>query len=85
MKLKKSLQYNVIYQPEPEGGFTVLVPSLPGCITYGKDLKEAQKMAADAIEGYLASVAKHKEKVRSDEGNFISTINLSPLGIFSHA
>lgn len=37
------LKYTVIYTPEPEGGFTVTVPSLPGCVTYGKDLKEAQK------------------------------------------
>lgn len=32
----KNLKYNVIFRSEPEGGYTVLVPSLPGCITYGK-------------------------------------------------
>lgn len=39
----KKLTYNVIFRPEPEGGFTVLVPSLPGCITYGRNLQEAKK------------------------------------------
>jgi len=50
---REKLQYNVIFRPEPEGGYTVMVPAMPGCITYGRDLKEARKMAADAIRGYL--------------------------------
>jgi predicted RNase H-like HicB family nuclease len=45
----KSLNYQIVLRPEPEGGFTVLVPSLPGCITYGRDLNHALKMAEDAI------------------------------------
>ena len=39
--MKKTFRYNVILRPEPEGGFTVVVPSLPGCVTYGRNLKEA--------------------------------------------
>jgi len=37
------LHYNIIFQAEPEGGFAVLVPALPGCVTYGKNLTEAKK------------------------------------------
>jgi hypothetical protein len=37
------LSYRVILKPEPEGGFTVTVPALPGCITFGRDLEEAKK------------------------------------------
>ncbi len=77
MKINQPLQFHAIFRPEPEGGFTVVVPSLPGCITYGKTLKEANKMALDAIQGYLVSVAKHQGKVVSDEGDFIGTINVS--------
>lgn len=47
--------YKVILRPEPEGGFTVIVPSLPGCITYGSTLTEAKEMAKEAIELYLES------------------------------
>ena len=32
----KQLSYNVIFKPEVEGGFTVIVPALPGCVSYGK-------------------------------------------------
>jgi len=76
MAKKEKLQFNIIFRPEPEGGFTAIVPSLPGCITYGRDLNEAKKMAIDAIRGYLSSVKKHKEPIFSDEGSFISLIRV---------
>lgn len=72
----KILKYTVIYTSEPEGGFTVTVPSLPGCVTYGKDLKEAKKMAKDAIKLYLESLKKHKEAIPLEENSFISSIDL---------
>lgn len=74
--MAKTLRYNIILRPEPEGGFTALVPSLPGCITYGRDLAEAKKMAADAIRGYLASLRKHGEPIPSDGTTFITSIDL---------
>ena len=75
MKMK-ILNYNIVLRPEPEGGFTVLVPSLPGCITYGKNLKQAKKMAIDAIKVYLASLKKHHEPIPSDEDNVIASIQI---------
>jgi len=74
----KSLKYNVVFYPEPEGGFTVVVPALPGCITYGKDLKEAKKMVLDAIEGYVASLSKHGEEIPTDETSFITSVDIKP-------
>ena len=76
----KVLNYNLIFRPEPEGGFTVIVPSLSGCVTYGKNLKEAKKMALDAIQGYLVSLEKHHESIPSDEENFITSIQIKELG-----
>ena len=67
--MAKVLIFNIIFRPEPEGGFTVIVPSLPGCITYGKDLKEAKKMAEEAILLYLQDLKEHKEEIpMTDEG-----------------
>ena len=51
----RKLSYRILLKPEPEGGYTVLVPTLPGCITYGKTVAETQKMAKDAIRVYLKS------------------------------
>lgn len=74
--MDKNLHYNVIFKAEPEGGFTVIVPSLQGCISYGKDLKEAKEMIRDAILGYILSLEKHKESIPSDVDDFVATIDI---------
>jgi antitoxin HicB len=52
--------YNIMLRPEPEGGYTALVPALPGCVSYGRTVEEANEMARDAIAGYIESLDKHK-------------------------
>ncbi len=64
--MAKAIRYNIIFKPEPEGGFTAVVPSLPGCISYGKNLTEAKKMAIDAIKGYITSLKKHGDIIPTD-------------------
>jgi len=63
--------YTVILRREPEGGYTVLVPALRGCITWGRNVVESLQMAREAIECYLESLAKHGETV-PEEGPVIS-------------
>jgi len=60
---KTRYHFNVIFRPEPEGGFTALVPALPGCVTYGRTLVEARQMVKDAVCGYIESLRKHKEPI----------------------
>ena len=52
-------------KPEPEGGYTINVPALPGCITYGVDLEEAKLNAKEAIELYIDSLKEHGEEIPS--------------------
>jgi len=63
--------YTVILRREPEGGYTVLVPALPGCLTQGETLPEALEMAREAIECYLESLLQHGETV-PEEGPTLS-------------
>jgi antitoxin HicB len=53
-----SHEFEVVLQPEEDGGFSVSVPALPGCHTQGETRDEALEMAKDAIEGYLEVLAK---------------------------
>ncbi len=76
----QSLQYNVIFRPEPEGGFTALVPSLPGCISYGKDLALAREMIADAIGLYIASLKDDDEPIPNDNESVIGLVQV-PNGL----
>ena len=73
----KFFNYNIILRPEPEGGFTVFVPSLPGCITYGKDVREAKAMALDAITLYVETLVEDGEPVPSDEETLYSFIQIN--------
>ncbi|GAH67071.1 unnamed protein product [marine sediment metagenome] len=72
----KRLSYRILLRPEPEGGYTVIIPSLPGCITYGKNIEEAKKMALDAIKAYLESLKKHGEPIPDDSEILESTLNI---------
>lgn len=73
----ETLNYNIILRPEPEGGFTVFVPSLPGCITYGKTVAEAREMAEDAIKLYVMTLLEDGEVIPSDEENVSAMIRIS--------
>jgi antitoxin HicB len=46
--------YTIILHPDvEEGGYTVTVPALPGCVTQGEMLEEAIAMAKDAIRLHI--------------------------------
>lgn len=47
--MAKERNFSVLLQPEPEGGFTVLVPALPEVVSYGETELEALEMAKEAI------------------------------------
>jgi antitoxin HicB len=56
--------YTIILHPDPEeGGYTVTVPALPGCITQGETLEEAIAMAKDAIRLHIESLIADGEPV----------------------
>src|SRR5690349_25026417 len=44
----KNFTYKILLNKEPEGSYTVTVPALPGCITYGENIDHAISMAKEA-------------------------------------
>jgi antitoxin HicB len=59
----KTYTYTVHIEPAEEGGFNVLVPALPGCVTQGATYEEAVAMAQEAIEGFLEALAQAGEEI----------------------
>ena len=47
------MNLKVVLEPSDDGGYTVLVPALPGCISEGDTKEEALKNIREAIELYL--------------------------------
>lgn len=75
--------YTAIFQKEQDGGYTVIIPALKGCVTWGKTIEEAVSMAKEAIESYLGSLAKDRQQAPSDV-SFVSTIDV-PMHAFPAA
>jgi predicted RNase H-like HicB family nuclease len=72
----KVLSYRILLRKEPEGGYTVIVPSLPGCVTYGETIEEAIEMAREAIELYLESLKEHGEDIPTEESTLEYTLTV---------
>jgi len=50
------MNLKIVLEPSEEGGFTVFVPGLPGCISEGDSKEEALANIKEAIELYLEPV-----------------------------
>jgi len=50
------MRFKVVLEASDEGGYTVYVPSLPGCVSEGETVEEALKNIREAIELYLEPV-----------------------------
>ena len=57
------MKYRIILEQDEDGMFVAECPSLPGCVSQGKNRKEALKNIRDAIKGYLESLKKHNEPI----------------------
>lgn len=68
--------YKILLHKEPEGGYTVSVPALPGCITYGENIDEAMVMAKDAVELYIEELRSRGETIPDDSNTLEYSLNL---------
>jgi antitoxin HicB len=80
-KTRKGYSFQINLIPDPQGGYTVLVPSLPGCVSYGETVKEATAQAREAIELHLENLGAHHEPI--PEGNesapiFTTLLHVTP-------
>ncbi|MFN4218887.1 MAG: type II toxin-antitoxin system HicB family antitoxin [Candidatus Bipolaricaulia bacterium] len=55
-KKRERVKYLVTLREAEEGGYTVEVPALPGCISEGDSYEEALANIRDAITAYLAEL-----------------------------
>jgi predicted RNase H-like HicB family nuclease len=63
------MNLRIVLEPSDEGGYTVYVPSLPGCISEGDTREEALKNIREAIDLYLEPV--EDEMILSDKAEQI--------------
>jgi antitoxin HicB len=71
-----STRYTVLMYPDDDA-YSVVVPALPGCVTWGSTLDEAVNSAREAIEGHVAALRDTGQEV-PEEGSspMVMTIEL---------
>lgn len=62
--IKKNIyRYVAVFEPDAaQGGYTVTIPALPGCISEGDTFEEALRNIQEAAELYLEVMAGRTEK-----------------------
>jgi len=71
------LTYKILLHKEPKGEYTVTVPALPGCITYGVSVDDAINMAKEAIQLYIEELKIRGDEIPDDSNTLEYSLNLS--------
>jgi predicted RNase H-like HicB family nuclease len=71
--------FRIYLHKEAEGGYTITVPALPGCITYGENVDESISMAKEAIELYIEELKERGEPIPDDSNTLEYSLNLTGL------
>lgn len=61
------LRYTVLLEHQPNGGYHVFCPVLPGCRSEGDSLEEALQNIREAIEAYVGSLKAHGDEVPHED------------------
>ncbi|MCF8296539.1 MAG: type II toxin-antitoxin system HicB family antitoxin [Saprospiraceae bacterium] len=69
--------YKILLYKEPEGQYTVTVPALTGCVTFGENIEHAIEMAKEAIELYIEELRERKEQIPDDTNTLEYSLNIS--------
>ncbi len=72
------LKYDVIFEEQPDRGYTVTVPSLSGCISEGDTFEQAKENITDAIKLYLEDLNADGEEIPARNSNiFVGQVSVS--------
>lgn len=72
------MRFTAILEQEPDGGFVVSVPALPGCISQGDTREEALANIRQAIQLYLEDCRAAGETLPDEAGKEFIEIEATP-------
>jgi len=70
---------HAVYSQNEDGSWTVEVPPLPGCVTWGETRDEALEMAMDAIEGWVLTALRFGDPIPSIDGCILHYVSDTPI------
>ncbi len=71
--LVKNVRLRVVLEPSDEGGYTVYVPSLPGCLSEGENIDDALSNIQEASELYLEPL---EDEITFEDGTIVRELVL---------
>lgn len=83
----QNLTYLAVFEPVSDGSYSIYFPDLPGCISVGKNLEEASRMAAEAASLHVYSMEYDGDAIpapsvnlskEDTEGNVIMPVTIHP-------
>lgn len=83
----QNLTYLAILEPEADGSYSVFFPDLPGCFSYGKNLEDASRMAAEAASLHVYGLERDGDDIptpslslspEDTEGNVVVSVTIHP-------
>ena len=86
MKSKeKVLQYYVIYERDEDGGYVASSPAIPGCVVYGRTLKEAYNNIRSAITECIEVIREFRKELPKETIKPKMAQELSFVEIYQYA
>jgi antitoxin HicB len=70
----RALDFKVLLEPDEDGGYVVVCPSLPGCYSQGDSIEEALANIREAIELSLEDMQEHGEPLPDPSGVLIGSV-----------
>ena len=77
MNTSPVLNYNVVLEPDPEGGYVAVIPAFPGCYSQGDTVDEALANAREAILLTIEDMEARGEPIPDPSGELIGKIAIS--------
>ncbi len=73
----KAYNYKVILEPDEDGGYVVMCPSIPGCYSQGESVQEALDNIKEAIELCLEDIMADGEEIPDPSNSLVGTVMVS--------
>ena len=86
-RIMLNVTYLAVLEPGEDGSYSVFFPDLPGCFSYGKDLDEAQRNAAEAASLHVYGMECDNEEIpapsvclskEDTDGNIVMSVTIHP-------
>lgn len=83
----RKITYLAVLEPSSDGGYGVFFPDLPGCVSFGETIEEAQEMAAEAAGLHVYGLEQDGDQIpvpslmleaEDTEGCIVSPVSIFP-------